>query len=41
MEDFFKKIVSVSATETIRFYLPLIIVILIYGVIGLIGWRYT
>ena len=27
--------------KTARFYLPLIIVILIYSVIGLIGWRYT
>ena len=37
----FKKIVSVSATETIRFYLPLIIVILIYGAVAYIGWRYN
>ena len=36
---FFKKIVS--AMETARFYLPLIIVILIYSALGYVGWRYN
>ena len=42
MEDFFfKKIVSANAMKTMRYYLPLAITILIYSVIGYVGWRYT
>ena len=37
----FKKIVSVSAMKTIRSLMPLIILILIYGAVAYIGWRYN
>ena len=30
-----------SDMETVRFYLPLIIVILIYSALGYFGWRYN
>jgi hypothetical protein len=38
---FFKKIVSVNAMKIIRSLMPLIILILIYGAVAYIGWRYT
>ena len=38
---FFKKIVSVGIIKTIRSLVPLMILILVYGAVTYLGWRYV